>query len=279
VDERDPFVFQADEGVRDEALADIAASVVAKVLSHRLDGGIGEVPLLVQVFGRIGLGHAGEGVEQVELHRWLLDAQNRGHHRGRAALIDTALPDVAGNVNGLFQERVQHVAAIGRNEGSKGGQFVVAAEFALREPGGVETLGVVPPLTGGCEYRVASRIVLCLGLFENDVVFDRIGSDNRGRIVANILSCWPMDAVEYGFGKRVAARRQQSNDIARCIVPSVVYQAVADGPGRWINAVASCLISSAAIVEGRVVPLDQTIQQIKLIAVSACQLPKAKNGI
>jgi len=135
VDERDPLVLQAGEGVGNQALAEITASVATKVLGHGLNGGIGEVSLLVQVFGRIGLGLAGEGVEQVELLRRLLIAKNRGHHRGRATLVDSALPDVAVDVDGLLQERVEHVAAGGRDEGSRGGQFVVTTKLARDVPG------------------------------------------------------------------------------------------------------------------------------------------------
>jgi len=90
------------------------------------------------VAGRIGLGHSFEGVEEVETFHRHLVAKDRENHGRRATLVQAALPDVAVGVHGLFQERVEHVAAVGGREGARSGSFVVALEFAGHEPGGEE---------------------------------------------------------------------------------------------------------------------------------------------
>jgi len=90
------------------------------------------------VAGRIGLGHSFEGVEEVEPFRRHIVAQDRQHQGRRAALVDAALPDVAGDMDGLLQERVEHVAAVGGDDGARSGQFVLATEFAWKEPRAIE---------------------------------------------------------------------------------------------------------------------------------------------
>jgi len=116
-------------------LANVAAGIATQIGRDRFDGGIGEVALLVQVLGRIGLGHAFKGVEEVESFRRHLVAQDCQYHGRRAALVDAAFPHVAVDVDGLFQERVKYVAAVGGDERSRSGPFVVTLEFARCEPG------------------------------------------------------------------------------------------------------------------------------------------------
>ena len=119
--EGNAFGLKTCEGVGDQPLANVAAGIATEIGRDRFDGGIGEVALLVQVPVRIGLGHAFKGVEEVEPFRRHLVAKNRQHHGRSAALVDATLPDVAGDVDGLLQERVEDVAAVGGDEGSRGG--------------------------------------------------------------------------------------------------------------------------------------------------------------